>query len=151
MSGFDRIPAAGSYRIKAGATGAYILPDRSTGGVAIGNTGTSYTTFNSWFQITASTPSNALFVMVNMWAQSLGYLYSVQIGVGAAGSEVPVFDTAFVQGGYANDNTQTFMLPIPVYVPSGSRMAMRATCTQGSAQNVSVVLTMVPTASLETY
>lgn len=146
MSGFDRIPTPGSYRVKAGSLGSFMVPDQTSTYVNC-TTSSTYTIPGTWTALTSSTPYAALLTSVTMTVTTTGYLMNVQIGVGAAGAEVVVFS----QGWYTGQVVPvTWTLPVPVYVPAGSRVALRGS-SGGGALAIYGWCSMVPTASLETY
>jgi hypothetical protein len=93
-------------------------------------------TKGAWTQIVSSTPSDTGLIVVNYngtsgIATDASVLFD--IGVGASGSEVVVASNIAVGGGAFS---QTPHLSLPIFIPSGSRIAARAqaatTATAGS-------------------
>lgn len=100
------------------------------GGAALTAVG-SANTKGSWTELAASTAAEACWIMVLIGGASAGGLrFLVDIGIGAAGSEVVVvpdlhYDS--VSSGQPYDSYR-----IPVAIPAGSRVAVRFQCNVSS-------------------
>lgn len=77
----------------------------------------------AWTQVTASAPTSVSALLLYRLAQNTGPML-VDIGVGAAGSEVVVAERLFLQGVDGSVSSQT--LRVPITVPAGVRVAIRA-------------------------
>lgn len=82
--------------------------------------------------------------------------FQVDIGLGAAASEVSVGEVRakqenVVTGSAAGGGSSVVMLPTPILVPSGSRIAARTADFSGSALNNGVVLIAVNLSDLEDF
>lgn len=157
MSGSSVIPASsgGSRRIKTGVLGTFIVPPLSAGGLGVATASASSTAYGAWAQLSGSSGTDAAGLLTNVvvWPNVTSpFQLLFQIGIGSAGTEIPVFGSALIPGASSTSASVSvaYTLPIPVYVPAGSRVALRAAC--GSAAiSVYASCTFVPTAALESY
>jgi hypothetical protein len=91
----------------------------------------SMTNFGSWVQVTATT-SAELFIRGFTAVTNLGAEASrIQFGVGAAGSEVVVFDATI------NGSADNYVI-LGVIVPAGVRLAVRRASSVGGTTTVSI-------------
>ena len=109
-----------------------------SGGVNV-DPGTAANTKGAWSELSSSTPArfNQILLVIGNQSQSARAIanFLLDVGVGAAGSEqVIVPNLAFLQ----SSSTVPFPLWffVPVGVPSGSRLAVRAQCSITGATRV---------------
>ena len=95
-------------------------------------TGGSAHTKSSWAEIVASTGFEANWVIVQIIGTAAGHNgYLVDIGIGAASSEtVLIANLPMVSRSYRSSRT----FAIPVNVPSGSRLSIRASASGGGSR-----------------
>lgn len=96
-------------------------------------TASAWTNTSAWSQMIASTPNNMLIYHIGMSAHqnSSG---QIDFGFGASGSEV-IFASLPYQAAMANGQQVCWDLPAPIFIPSGTRIAVRHTTDDGSAWN----------------
>lgn len=91
----------------------------------------STSTVSPWVQVAASVGVDLYLSQVNLYQYSQGYGYLLQLGVGAAGAETVVGEVAFVPA--AQDK---ILLPVPIRVTAGSRIAARVANYASSNQGL---------------
>lgn len=130
----------------AGGFGQYQLCKVSTtygantadsGGTQI-DPGGSAGTDGNWSQLTAATTrlTRAFFLMFGniLNAARTDYLWSVEIGIGAAGSEQIIVDSFKLYASAYNDIILPQVSPVfPINIPAGTRLAARASCSGADA------------------
>lgn len=105
----------------------------SVGTSTSASTGTSVTsgtanTKGSWTQLIASTTYDAQWMAVTINCQPAGKVVAVDIGIGAASSELVVASN--LNGG--SEFLGCYQMVFPCQIPSGSRIAARSQCATGS-------------------
>jgi hypothetical protein len=98
-------------------------------------TGATSNVLTAWTQYVASTASELYLEAVAVTNNDSGARnWRVQVGIGAAASEVLAYDT-YVNtpgnGGYSGSSDK-FQLPFPMIIPAGSRLAFRVSVNGGS-------------------
>jgi hypothetical protein len=91
--------------------------------------------FGSWAQLLASTAKRAVAVVIAMSSSYANYVYRVQIGVGAAASEVAVAEASGMCGDAVVSYEGINYVTIPVLIPGGSRVSARA-AHEGASKTV---------------
>lgn len=106
------------------------LPNRESWGVVAGSTAgttissTTAATYGSWVELKASTGIEATHLIVTIADPNGADQIDVDIGIGAAGSELVIAEALFMRAdGYVRNNGMTYS--IPLRVPAGVRVAAR--------------------------
>lgn len=96
-------------------------------------TASAWANTSAWSQMIASTANNMLIYHIGMSAHqnSSG---QIDFGFGASGSEI-IFASLPYQVAMANGQQVCWDLPAPIFIPSGTRIAVRHTTDDGSAWN----------------
>lgn len=102
-------------------------------------------TKTAWSQVIASTAENASFLSFNtgnVSASGVDTSTLVDIGVGAAGSEIAIVQDLAVGGWSGAGGARSAHIAFPVAIPSGSRVSIRmqGTRTTGSISNNGIAL-----------
>lgn len=117
---------------------------RSTSYTAISVTlGAVANTKGSWSQVVASTSGTVGMVRLRAmnYANAVAHATLLDIGIGAAGSEVVVVPNVTVGGGGAPNAFGGLIIDIPVSIPAGTRVAVRAQSQRTSYSfSINVVL-----------
>ena len=105
--------------------GAVLSASRGT----IIDPGAAANTFGAWETIATGTiyPVNALLIEIgknNNVTMTSGY-YVFEIGIGAAGSEIPIFRGLFAASSNDDHYYPMAMGPFPIHIPEGTRVAAR--------------------------
>lgn len=106
------------------AESAIISTTLNAGGGASGGS------YGSWAELSASCPftTNAIIMMAATPSSQI-YAFAYDLGIGGAGSEV-----AIVTGiCHANHINIPSVIPLPIQIPEGARIAVRAKASTGSA------------------
>jgi len=110
---------------------AYGITTSTTSGTQIDPGGTADTK-GSWTQITSSTSARhtslILCVQVNNNAMT-ACDWRVDVGVGGSGSETAIWSDRVLRASAGEDDISPNYIPIPMVVPSGTRLAVRAQCS----------------------
>jgi len=129
------------------ATQRVTLPAAPSGGATSNVTAGASGAMGAWVEFSASTPEDYVLDSAAVWNLNNGYIYQIEIGIGAVGSEV-VLGPGVVSG-YVVDVHWLAFGP-GLYIPAGSRVAVRAAGFNGGASagfgvqlGLSVVDTMV--------
>lgn len=131
-----------AYRIKA--TGLLrVTPDLANSVSAA--TAATVWTFGAWVQMHAGL-AQAIYVFGLIARPYLSFPAQIQLGVGAAGSEVPLLNVLV-----GLDKHFSYVLPFPVPVAALTRVAVRAADELASPEAVDMKLLYVNQADLETF
>lgn len=99
--------------------------------------GTSNAT-GAWTEMSAATPAAAQFVVLHWantkYANSATNSVLLDIGIGAAGAEVAIASSILV-GGSGGSSFAVSGVHLPLYVPGGSRLAVRLTTDHATGGN----------------
>lgn len=111
-------------------------------GVALASPGTNDgVTYGAWTEITASTSNEFVGlhneIAINKQSNSNTALLHVQIGVGAAGAEVVIYDN-WLTTTPSESITEVEALLAPALIPAGSRIAARYTRTANTSCSVAL-------------
>lgn len=98
----------------------YQIPGASASAVANGSSSGT-----SWVQIVAST-AGACYLTEVVVNSVVGTGGTVDVGIGAASSEVAVFSTAYPYPGGSANNFHYYTPRVPIRIPAGTRIAIRA-------------------------
>lgn len=106
--------------------------DTSTsGGVSVDPGGTAHTK-GAWSQIVASTANPIRGLIVAQGSQANAAMtacnWLVDVGIGGAGSEQVILDNLLFRSSVLNAATPSFVGAIPITIPAGTRLAVRAQC-----------------------
>jgi hypothetical protein len=119
-----RVIAPGFVGIPAFGTGVEVTVTSGSAGVA-----------GAWIELVASTSEDLL--IVGGWTRvsdnDAATYRALQLGIGAGGSEV-VLSILLRESatGATEAHSRQFLLPFPVYVPSGSRLSAKLIAVNGS-------------------
>ena len=120
-----------------GRIAAYGPNTTDSGGVSI-DPGATINTKGAWSEITSATTNDCFALEIapghqtNQTRQNSEWLFDV--GVGAAGSEVAILSDIWMAGTAADVLIDQIVgRPIPVNIPAGTRLAVRAQCSQNDA------------------
>lgn len=105
--------------------------------VGVTVTGTVQHTKGVWAQIVASTTYDTTEIIVCVQASNSGRLYAVDIGIGAAASEVVLIPNLY----YGSNTAPMTMYRLPVNIPAGTRVAAR--CQSGTSGSSSVFVSCI--------
>lgn len=99
----------------------------------------SNNTKGSWTQLSSSTSSDIVLLEVEIVFESAGGAnsFSLDIGIGASGSEVIIIPDLFV--GQQFNRIGSISLIVPVQIPAGTRVAARGQCNN-SSKTAAVIL-----------
>jgi hypothetical protein len=101
------------------------------------DTGAVADTKGAWAEVTASTtrPAKALYVTINSGTVSAGVGADllVDIGIGAAASEVVLIPNLYIRAFTNNRPWPPILGPFPVNIPVGTRLAARGQCSSTDA------------------
>lgn len=143
-----------AYRIKSNpTTGQIEIPGLPSGQAAIGASGVALS-YGPWQEIVSSLAYDALIVGASYDLATLSVYGALQIGLGPAGSESGRAILPFSQrygGSYYTNNGYPIPLPVPIFVPSGTRVAGRFYYSTTSATNFMVDLMVVRVSDLEGF
>jgi len=138
--------AASSVSTASATTAGVIVQDGTTGTPNVVTcVADTANTFGAWAQIDASTSAVSWIshVAITVKASNSAYRdFVVEIGTGAAGSEVTKLRFSFLGGLYSNAGSMipaVFALPIPIRVAAGVRIAARAAPNTTSANGTVAV------------
>jgi hypothetical protein len=109
----------------------------STTGTQV-NTSGSNNTKGAWTQITAATTRSHFWGLICVRAVS-GTQFLLDVGIGGAGSEQVIVPNLNIRD---SSNGDPAMWSVPLRIPSGTRVAMRAAAATGSS-NVSANLVLL--------
>lgn len=126
-----------------------IVEDTSTGTPKVVSASSSATanTFGSWAEIDASTSADSWLagITVSVPPKAAAYVFCIEIGTGAAASELTKIRISFSYQ-YKSDvgylTPLVYSLPMPIKVLSGTRIAARASDDQAAANALLIGLTM---------
>lgn len=112
-----------------------------------GTTGQDLATFNgsshtpgAWVELTASSPFDAVGIWVDVTGTaSSGRPYMIDIGVGAAASEVVVVPSVYIQ----HTLREASGIMIPVAIPAGSRISARAQVNNSTTRTITASARLV--------
>ena len=109
-----------------------------TTGFTSGSTPATPNTKGGWVQIIASTSADCgLIMLAGIGTQSAtDRSVLVDIGIGAAGAETPIVQNVPIGGA---DYSVPIQLPLPVFVPQGSRISWRGQAALASASFAGIV------------
>lgn len=112
----------------------------------------SSTTVQPWYQAIASTGVDIYLMGINHYdfqftSGSAGYFASVEFGVGAAGAEVVRGSVVWNLVNYYNRITS--MLPVPLFIPAGSRISVRGFNNYSGSYTMNLSLIWVNVSDLE--
>jgi hypothetical protein len=114
----------------------------SSSGTALTLNGVGNTKPATWTQIVAATASDADGFFVHLQNADTGISdYLVDVGLGAASSEVTIVSNILTSSGNADGFPGQAYYPIPI--PAGSRIAMRHQCTDTAGNGQRAVVTLV--------
>jgi hypothetical protein len=97
-------------------------------------------TKGAWTQVTASTAGLVGAIRLRVGASygiTTGNGYLMDVGIGAAGSEV-VIAANIAMGGVSNQPNAGLIIDLPIAIPSGSRVALRAQSNRTASSTFSV-------------
>lgn len=99
----------------------------------------------AWTQLIASTGVDAAWVSFSYRPQTVGRVHLIDLGVGAAGSEIPILSN--IPHFYNSTLAQTFGgVTVPLHVPKGSRIAARNQCDASAGSQVFYLARILPDA-----
>lgn len=116
-----------------------IVEDTATGTPKLSSPASSATanTFGSWAEHDASMAADSWICAISLTAIYASLHTVFELGIGAAGSETTIFRWSFYQKGIS-DGPEVFILPIPIKIASGTRLAVRIADVQASVKTVFV-------------
>ena len=135
------------YRIKSGRQGVFLVP---TGGITY-TCGTGAGSNGSWTQMTSSLNvggADGLLVAVHAYYGGANISWSTSIGIGGAGAEQTICE--FVYAGASAPGPVEHVLPFPILIPGGSRIAARGWAGSGTP-TVSCWVSIIPIDALEAF
>lgn len=96
--------------------------------------GASNHVFGSWSEIVASTPAPLCGIRMSVRPPVAGAYTTVinkiyEIGIGASGSEVPLFNAGFPTRGNHQTSAPTYSGFTPCSIPAGTRLSVRMQCS----------------------
>jgi hypothetical protein len=105
----------------------------SSAGTAI-DPGTTANTYGSWVEMTSSTANTLHGILINIPyngnSSRTTATWTVQVGIGSSGSEEVIIDNYYVACRDDDDLPKPIISPfLPVKIPAGTRIAVRAQCT----------------------
>lgn len=109
----------------------------TTDGISVTPSATAHTK-GSWTELVASTSSAVDFVILGFRGPTVSYL--VDIGTGGAGSETVLISNLLV---LCRDFVHVNQIPLPVEIPTGTRVAARCQARLASQAAIKVGLTML--------
>lgn len=114
----------------------------SSQGTALTLNGVANTKAGTWTQIVASSPQDADGFLLTLQVGDVGIGdFLVDVGLGAASSEVTIVSNILFHHGNADGPPAQAYFPIPI--PSGSRIAMRMQSTDTSGVGVRAIITLI--------
>lgn len=117
----------------------------ATDGTVVNPTGT-INHWSAWIEITPSTSYPMDRWMVVLGDRSNGTMttgnFALQIGIGSAGNEIPIFTQPFQSNAQCDAFVPRFSGLIPIHIPAGTRMTVRGctSITDATDRQFSVVL-----------
>jgi hypothetical protein len=112
------------------ATERVTLPAAPSGGATSNVTAGADGVMGAWVEFSASTPEDYVLDSAAVWNLSAGKIYQIEVGLGALGFEV-VIGPAVVTGYTVQVHFLAFGPGL--YIPAGSRVAVRAAGFNGGA------------------
>lgn len=91
----------------------------------------STNTKGSWVELAASTAAEASWIEVVIASNSAGARYLIDIGIGAAASEVVLLANLHFENATAGNSGASYRFPVAI--AAGSRVSARIQCSTGSA------------------
>lgn len=132
----------GGSRFRVGGSGYQVYPSAAAG-VSPSNAGVAWAN-GTWSQVVASTAANIFIVGVSFGAEASSFEAEIDIGVGAAGAEVSKVTIPHTQRAVSSAGftvSQVVMLPDPIAVASGTRIAarVRSSSTSNEPELIKVI------------
>jgi len=120
-----------------------LLPSDDIDGIAIDTGSAGNNVYSDWVEVTSSTTQDILIIGASVVDDdpNASRKFILDIGVGSSGSETSIAKLLGVRTG---SESGVFMLPIPRYVPSGSRIAVRLKDNQSTGRNYKIHLQYIP-------
>lgn len=118
----------GDWTLYGQAHKATVYPGGGSYHVSLAPHASSANTKGSWTQIVAALPYDSILIpQVTVTANFYEWLFD--IGIGGAGSEVVLVSNLHFDCAVAYAQSMGYMYPIPIIVPSGTRIAFRSQCS----------------------
>lgn len=135
-----------SYKTASG--GYFLIPaGPSVGTNVVGPA--SANTYGNWVELVASAPADLFILGLGFaWANQSNNYYQIDIGVGASGSESSVGELRVGSIPGSTSSHPPVILPFPIPVASGSRIALRIAYSGTLATTVPITLLCINQADL---